>query len=84
MAPCGKRSGCAACAASSAAWRTMRTCVDASEEDVGGREERKVGVVVLVVVPAEEWREPAARVELAGEATGVVGLVLQGLELRTR
>ena len=56
--------------------------LDAAEEDVGRGEQGEVGVVVLVVVPAEEGREPAACVKLAGEATRVVRLVLQGLELR--
>ena len=32
--------------------------LDAAEEDVGRREQGEVGVVVRVVVPAEERREP--------------------------
>jgi hypothetical protein len=56
--------------------------LDAAEEDVGRREQGEVGMVVLVVVPTEERREPAAGVKLAGETARVVGLVLQRLELR--
>ncbi len=55
--------------------------LDAIEEDVGRGEQGEVGVVVGVIVPAEERREPAAGVQLAGEAARIVGLVLQRLEL---
>src|SRR5208337_1459987 len=55
--------------------------IDAAEEDVGGSEEGEAGVVVLVVVPAEEGSQPASRVHLAQEAPRIVGLVLEGLEL---
>src|SRR5665811_1274805 len=56
--------------------------LDATEEDVGWREQGEIGVVVGVIVPAEERREPAAGMQLAGETARVVGLVLQRLELR--
>jgi hypothetical protein len=38
-------------------------------------------VVMVVVVPGEEVLEPRASVEHTGEATGIVGLVLERLEL---
>jgi hypothetical protein len=44
---------------------------DASEEDVGRREEREARVMMVVVVPAEEVLQPAAPVELAVETSGV-------------
>ena len=50
--------------------------LDATEEDVGGREEREARVMVLVVVPAEEALQPATSLELGGEAPRVVGLLL--------
>src|SRR6202142_1126473 len=56
--------------------------LDPTEEDVGGGEKRESRVVVLVVVPPKERLEPAAGVQLASEPPRVVGLVLQGLELR--
>jgi len=56
--------------------------LDTAEEDIGRGEEREVRVVVRVVVPPEEWFEPAAGVQVPGEAPGVVRLVLQSLELR--
>ena len=37
--------------------------IDATEEDVGRGEEGEAGVVMLVVVPAEEAGQPAATVE---------------------
>ena len=44
--------------------------LDAAVEDVGGGEEGQADVVMVVVVPAEEVLEPAARVERAVEAAG--------------
>ena len=55
--------------------------LDAAVEDVGGREEGERGVVVLLVVPAEEVLQVAACMELGLESSGVVGLVLERLEL---
>jgi hypothetical protein len=55
--------------------------LDAPEEDVGGSEERETRVVMLIVVPPEEWGQPASRVHFAQEAPRIVELVLQGLEL---
>ncbi len=47
--------------------------LDATIEDVFRREEGEPGVMVLVVVPAEELLEPATSVLDAAESTGVVG-----------
>ena len=53
----------------------------AAVEDISGYEECQAGMVVLVVVPAEEFLQPGAAVKFAGEASGIVGLVLERLEL---
>ena len=52
----------------------------ATEEHLGRREEREAGVLVLVVVPAEECAQPSTGVEQAREEARIVGLVLEGLE----
>jgi len=78
-APCGNRSGWVLCAASSASGGRCALARH-GRRDVGRREQGEVGVVVRVVVPAEERREPAAGVQFAGEAARVVGLVLQRLD----
>ena len=54
---------------------------DAAVEDVGRGEQGQARVVMVVVVPAEEVAEPGAAMERRVEAAGVVGLVLEGLEL---
>lgn len=55
---------------------------DAAEEHLRGREQREPGVLMVVVVPREEGVEPAACVEYARESARVVGLVLEGFEMR--
>lgn len=51
-------------------------------EDVGGCEERQARVMVLVVVPAKKVLQPRPGIELTGEASRVVRLVLERLKLR--
>ena len=42
----------------------------ALEEDVGGREEREAGMVMVVVVPAKERLKPRARMHTAAKRPG--------------
>ena len=56
--------------------------VDATEEDVGRREEVESFVVMVVVVPPEEVDAPPSPMSRIAEATGIVGLVFQRMELR--
>ena len=55
---------------------------DATEEDVGRREEVEPFVVMVVVVPPEEIDAPPSPMPRIAEATGIIGLVLQRVELR--
>jgi hypothetical protein len=43
---------------------------DAVEEDIGGREKREPGVLMVVVVPPDEILEPSACMKDAGKVTG--------------
>ena len=54
---------------------------DAAVEDIGWSEQGEARMVMVVVVPGEEVLEPRACVERTGEATGIVGLVLERLEV---
>lgn len=63
-----------------ARWREAARRGHAAEEDVGRRGEREARVAVAVGVPVEELGGPSARVSRVAEATGVVRLVLHGLE----
>jgi hypothetical protein len=56
-------------------------CLDATKEDVSGRKQREVRVVVFVVVPTEEWGKPASGVQLACEKPRIVRLIFQRSEL---
>lgn len=56
---------------------------DSAEEDIGRREEGEAVVAMLIGVPAEEFAEPTTSVTSAAEASGVVRLVLDGLEAAT-
>ncbi len=53
-------------------------------EDVGRRVAVQAAVLMFVVVPAEEVVAPATCMGGVGEAPGVVGLGLEGLEVRFR
>lgn len=55
-----------------------------AEEDVGRCEKSEARLTVLMGVPAEEVRAPAAGVGDVAEAARVVGLILDGLEAGLR
>ena len=81
-APRGKRSGCVRYALVESSLADGANLVDAGEEDIGRGEESEAGVMMLLVVPAEEGAEPSARMHFAEKASGIVGLILECLELR--
>jgi hypothetical protein len=55
---------------------------DAIEEDIGGREEREPRVLMVIIVPPDEFLEPSACMKQAREVSRVVGLVLVGGHLK--
>src|SRR5436190_6532922 len=55
---------------------------DASIEYIRGCEERKARMLMMVIIPGEEFLAPGSCVGKRGEALRVVGLVLERLELR--
>ena len=55
---------------------------DAAVEYLGGREECKPRMLMIVIIPSEELLTPGARMDGRAEALRIVRLVLERLELR--
>ena len=55
-----------------------------SEMNIGGGEKTEGGVVMLVVVPAEEFSRPGAGILLAAKMFRIIRSIFQGFKLRFR